>query len=223
MRLSTSARQAALALIPLGLIAAGAATAADLNRTDTITYPGSVGPGVTVTTTSLTNAPITPDVTFTLGHTLSGGLQNFPDNFVNGSSSGPKWNFYDDFFFTTTGATVDAAVISINRAGLGVSNLQARIFTADGNPAPTLTALSTGSTLVDSWQNTSCGAASCVITLPTDFPAGNYDLQIRGLAASGGGSYGGDINFSAVPLPAAAWLLISGLAGLGGLARRKLT
>ncbi len=47
-----------------------------------------------------------------------------------------------------------------------------------------------------------------------------YDLQVKGtVTGTVGGGYGGTL--SIVPLPAAAWLLLSGLAGVGAMARRR--
>jgi hypothetical protein len=203
----------------LAAVAVNSAHAANLLLTDEVTYPGPTSPGVTVTTTGLTNAPITPGATFGLSNTLAGGLQNFPAGFVSGS--GGPWNFYDDYVFTVTGATVDAAIISIPLGSFSVNSLQARIFSMAGNSLPTLAGLAPGTLLVDAWTNASCGIANCVITLPTNFAPGTYDLQIRGAAGVSGGSYGGNINFAPVPLPAALPLLLSGMGLFGGLMRRR--
>ncbi len=53
----------------------------------------------------------------------------------------------------------------------------------------------------------------------------NYDLQVSGDATGSlGGIYASAVAVTAtVPLPAAAWLLLSGLAGTGAMARRRLT
>jgi hypothetical protein len=47
-------------------------------------------------------------------------------------------------------------------------------------------------------------------------------LEVRGdVTGTSGGSYAGTLNLQPVPLPAAAWLLISGFAGLVPLVRRR--
>lgn len=55
---------------------------------------------------------------------------------------------------------------------------------------------------------------------PGSLPAGTYSMWVQD---TGGGStdYGFDLNVAPVPLPGAAGLLISGLAGLGVLRRRR--
>jgi hypothetical protein len=53
--------------------------------------------------------------------------------------------------------------------------------------------------------------------------AGLYDMVITGVAdGSSGGHYLGSVtDVAVVPLPAAAWLLLSGLVGVGAMARRR--
>lgn len=51
---------------------------------------------------------------------------------------------------------------------------------------------------------------------------GTYNLRISGLANGlAGGEYSGAIGATPVPLPAAAWLLVSGLVAFGAVGRRK--
>jgi hypothetical protein len=75
-------------------------------------------------------------------------------------------------------------------------------------------------------STSSGGAVSLYSTLGKSFnlpslPSGYYDLQVTGNANGvNGGSYHGTL-LAAVPLPAAAWLLLSGLVGVGAMARRR--
>jgi hypothetical protein len=55
----------------------------------------------------------------------------------------------------------------------------------------------------------------------TSLLAGDYELEIMGDTGNADGEYFGGFKVTAVPLPGAAWLLLSGLAGLGVLARRR--
>jgi hypothetical protein len=51
-----------------------------------------------------------------------------------------------------------------------------------------------------------------------------YELIITGTTTGvSGGAYAGVVAASPVPLPAAAWLLLSGLVGVGAMARRRRT
>jgi hypothetical protein len=53
-------------------------------------------------------------------------------------------------------------------------------------------------------------------------PGNYYDLVMTGtVTGTVGGGYGGTISVTAVPVPAAAWLLLSGLVGVGAMARRR--
>jgi hypothetical protein len=137
---------------------------------------------------------------------------------ASGSDSG--WNFYDDYFFTTTSATSNNATVISNFSMDSISSLQVRIFSANGNPVPTLGIPSGGA--VDAWTAPLLGSnGSYSILLPTGFAAGTYDLQVRGEAIGTDASYGGTLQVTPVPLPAGLPLLLSGLGLLGGIARRR--
>jgi hypothetical protein len=195
---------------------------------DTVTY--STQNGVVINSTgNPVNGPITvvaPDVSYTLGDAFGPGqalspTTAFPTSATNPSPGGnTQYNFYDDFLFTTTSSsTDDAAVISSFSTNNGISNLQARIFSSTGNPVATLGTPVGGA--VDGWTAASGPTGSLSILLPTGFPGGSYDLQIRGTVNGGAGAYGGNIDFAPVPLPAALPLLLSGLGGFGALLRRR--
>jgi len=180
---------------------------------DTVTATGT-GAGQTLnvfTTSNPSNGTVSPTVSYSLGNSFneSGGVTTGSD--FNLSGTGGPWNFQDDFYFATTGATIQTAVISNLLSN--VSDLQVRLIPAAGNGPPTIGSPA-GGTLVDSWQSFNLGAGgSYNETLPTGFAAGDYILQIRGEAGASA-SYSGTISFTPVPLPAAVWLLISGLGPL---------
>jgi hypothetical protein len=162
------------------------------------------------------NGTVSPTISYTLGNSFneSGGVMTgSPFNL-----SGGPWNFQDDFYFSTTGATIQTAVIS--NLFSNVSDLQVRLIQAAGNGPPTI-GTPAGTTLVDSWQTFNLGGGgSYNETLPTGFAAGAYILQIRGEAGSSA-SYGGSISFTPVPLPAAVWLLVSGLGVMSAFRRTR--
>lgn len=137
------------------------------------------------------------------------------------------WNFQDNILFSTNGGSVQAqASATLNN----VTDLQARIIQlgalsvyANTNAnAQTLLGGSGVVTVVDGWEN----FANPILgvdytgTMPTLIGAGDYVLQIRGEAVSGA-SYSGTLTLTPVPLPAALPLLLSGLAGIAALARRR--
>jgi hypothetical protein len=221
-------------------VAAHATTcpAATLCRSDTITNVGSVSSPMLniVTTANATNGPFGGSISYTLGGNAFGGAgqSTVGSDFSTGetvqSATGSVppdsgWNFYDDYFFSTTTATANNATVISNFSLDSVSNIQVRILASGGqsgtpNPAPTL-GLPTGGA-VDGWTAPLVGSNGSVsILLPTGFPSGSYDLQVRGEAIGPDASYGGTLQVAPVPLPAGLPLLLSGLGMLGGLGRRR--
>lgn len=64
-----------------------------------------------------------------------------------------------------------------------------------------------------------------LVSLPSYTPSGNQAVRIFFQANGAGDNVGpilDDVSLTAVPLPAAAWLLLSGLVGFGALGRRKV-
>jgi hypothetical protein len=108
------------------------------------------------------------------------------------------------------GGLVNNEVITIGLNTLeGISPFTVKLFAANGIGIPVGSALESGKTIN-------------LISLSS----GNYDLQIKGTVTGSGvggidGAYSGILTTTAVPLPAAAWLLLSGLAGVGAMARRR--
>lgn len=135
------------------------------------------------------------------------------------------YNFYDDFEFTMPGASagsLTASAVSISFANVfGISNLQARLY-------PVTTGLTTGGApgLVTAWTAPTNSGGTTVTVSTFDSPkyltAGTmYTLEIRGNVFGPTGSYGGNLNISAVP-EAESWALaFVGLGLLGAVASRR--
>jgi hypothetical protein len=212
--------------------------ATTLCRSDTITNIGTIGtPALSIATTAnSTNGPFSGSISEALDGNAFGaaGQLAVGSDFSTGetvqSASGSVapdsgWNFYDDYFFSTTAATANNATVISNFSQDSISNLQVRIFASGGqsgtpNPAPTL-GIPTGGA-VDGWSAPLVGSnGSLSILLPTGFPSGSYDLQVRGEALGPNASYGGTLQIAPVPVPAGLPMLLSGLGMLGSLMRRR--
>jgi hypothetical protein len=210
--------------------------ATTLCRADTITNIGTISSPTLniVTTPNTTNGPFGGSISYSLGGNAFGGAgqSTVGSDFstgetsqsATGSASDSGWNFYDDYFFSTTTATANNATVISDFSMASISNIQVRILASGGefgtpNPAPTVGIPSGGA--IDAWTAPLAGSnGSLSILLPTGFAAGSYDLQVRGEALGTDASYGGNLQIAPVPLPAGLPLLLSGLGLLGGLIRR---
>lgn len=160
-------------------------------------------------------------------YSSSGCVAGSPGNCTN-STPFLIWNFQDNYQFSTPSSAplVQGAVISFTTGTEGLSDLQARIVETNATSASALIGGSAGGvTVVDGWQTMTQMTGSLTLfeaALSTTPLAANTDyfLQIRGEAASAA-SYTGNIVFTAVPLPAAGWLLLSGLGAIGAMSRRR--
>lgn len=168
----------------------------------------------------------TSDVTVGSGFTNGPGVPSsstFANSFLGPTlalNGAPSYGFYDDFIFTVTGSTVNSISTTIDLGTLQISNFQERLYNAAGNTIPTFGTPVGGA--IDAWTSP-IGTSGTVAVLPaTNLTAGTYVLEIRGnVTGANGGSYAGTLNIVPIPLPAAAWLLGSGLLGLGTMARRR--
>ncbi|MEB0137132.1 FxDxF family PEP-CTERM protein [Actimicrobium sp. CCC2.4] len=117
--------------------------------------------------------------------------------------------FTNDYTFSTSAASsLTGAVISIK--GLS-TDLNITGFNLIPTVGATITGLAFSSGYVDAW----------LITAPNLLP-GNYTLEVTGKVLGDGGSYGGNVNVSAVPEPETWGMMIGGL-GLIGMAIGRRT
>jgi len=197
-------------LLSLVFAATPAAHAALVLGSETI----NLGSGNVSTGANTVNVVSSPG-TAIYGNALPGGLTNLlpPPDSVAG------YNFYDDFIINIPTAGVNSVSSTINLGSLlSMSVLQVRLYAGD---APTLSPPS----VIDGWSTpiSAGGDNGIVSVLPlTTLSAGDYVLEIRGLAdGSAGGSYSGALNVAAVPLPPSILLLAPALGGFGLIRHRK--
>jgi hypothetical protein len=143
------------------------------------------------------------------------------------AGSSACYGFYDDFKISLTGGSVtDAVSISINGPSTaGVESMQIRLYSADLNPSPLTGAVAPTGTAFQSWLTVTDLGGGLVLNTATlgisPLTAGNYWVEVRGIVTGASGGYGGTINFTPVPLPAALPLLLAGLGALGVVSRRR--
>jgi hypothetical protein len=142
---------------------------------------------------------------------------------LSASPTGPSLNPGDQGLVPTTsvqGSFTDNWYFSLSQTsnvGLAITSINLSIApglnTSISNLVAELVDNSTGNTVVVNGATSYSGLS---------LANGNYDLIISGNAdGTLGGIYAGAVAVQAVPLPAAAWLLLSGLASMGALARRR--
>lgn len=211
------------------LFAAGALTlgssvfAASLPISYSTTAP--VTPYAAVVTATGASTDATPGGTFGYNNSY-GNLPNTLYTPASGSSAGINFNFYDDYVFTITGSNVNSVSSTINLGNIfAIDNLQARLYSATGNPIPSLGGVVNG-TMIEAWGTTNTIVPGTTVGYSVlnnvELSAGTYVLELRGtVVGQAGGSYSGVLNVTPVPVPATIWLMGSALVGLGTVGRKR--
>jgi hypothetical protein len=205
-------------------------------------HAASLSPGDT--RTALTPGPVGPDPAFAVQRSWGAatpviGLQTHSIGNVHGAGQAPiaitadpgsagffpngPYTFYDNYFFDVAPPSVsNASAISITLGNQGFDRLESRFYRV-GDAGSTSGPLYYGQVpggAYQAWVMASGSVQTAVISNALLEP-GTWTLEIRGRTLADGGSYGGNVNFSPVPLPAAAWLMIGGLGLLGLNLRRR--
>jgi hypothetical protein len=182
-------------------------------------------------TTQMINTPTSASFGFTDSFNQGSNQSTGSNLGASATGSGAPWNFQDNILFDTTGAAVQAQASALIT---NVSGLQVRIISltnpATGTPFDVTSAASASTllggpgvvTVENGWTTFLAGPIDYTATMLKAVPAGDYILQVRG-EAQAGSSYSGTIAFTAVPLPGALIMLLSGLGLLGaaGAKRRR--
>jgi hypothetical protein len=191
---------------------AGQASADVIGLSYTTISSGTSGSG--------TQTALTVPASHTFGNSL--GALSTP---VFTTGTGQSYEFYDNYIFSISSASANSLTSSINLgAFLGLDSFQVRLYELGSNPTLPVLGSPAGGTLIESWSmpiNFSPGMTGLLSVIPEHvLNSGAYVLEVRGnVSGLAGGSYSGVLNLSTVPLPAAAWLLLSALSGLGLLRR----
>jgi hypothetical protein len=172
--------------------------------------------------------------TYNLGDNFSAGEgSNAAADTIAVGGTPQSYSFVDTFVLnlpTSSTSSFDVSFAACGQGGCsGISNLTSRLYQYTAGGANNITSVGTvgtppggAGTLVTAWTATQGSGMSDYTQFqnaPT--PGGEYVLQVAGLVQPSGGSFGGVLQVTAVPLPADLPLLLSGLLGLGAWSRRR--
>jgi hypothetical protein len=133
--------------------------------------------------------------------------------------------FYDSFIITVPQGQLDAITTSIELPldqsnSIGVQNLNSRLFQFTPGPGVAIPTTGPASGIVKGWTSVVFSSPSETgyvnVLVDPGLAAGTYVFQIEGTLLAGGGSYGGDVNLSPVPLGSSLVNMLLGLTALGG-------
>lgn len=139
------------------------------------------------------------------------------------SVSGPD-PFYDDYVFMVDSGAASSVTATVDLGTmLNIDDLDVKLYSVSNGYVYWAEGAAPSGVLAVYQATISSDANSTTATLANiNLAAGTYVLQISGAAAgTSGGVYSGLLSIQPVPLPAAGWLLLTGLLGLGVIGRRQ--
>jgi hypothetical protein len=192
----------------------------------------SGNPGTTTAPAIINNLASNPASTYTFSDTFAAPNGSFQGFQISDSTQGQgpeAIGFLDSYVITIPTSVSNASIFSLNLSStLGLSDLTMRLYdysSANGYQINSTGAVSNAQ-LVDNWSLSNNASGSNPVASSTlsvgALASGTYVLEVAGLeTGSQSGTYSGQLNVTPVPLPATAWLVLSGIGGFGWFARQR--
>jgi len=194
--------------------------------------PVTGNPSTTTAPAIINDLSNNPSSTYLFSNTIdapNGSFQGFQISDLAQGQAVESIGFLDSYVVTVPASTADASIFSLHLSStLGLSDLTMRLYdysSANGYQVNATGAVNNAQ-LVDNWSQ----STNATPTDPVAFSnlmigalqQGTYVLEVAGLeTGSVSGSYSGQLDVNPVPLPAAAWLMLSGIGALGAYRRRS--